>query len=430
MLRALIILMVSLWSVDAWATTFYVKTTGSDANSCAQAQSPSTPKLTPADGCLCLNGSGADATLDIDAGLYTGAGARLYETTCTIPSGTSGHPTIIRGAGTSGCALSNTCGTILRPNGVPINLESKSYVRFQGLEVDGQSNASDDSCARLGGTGDSVGGNIEFIDVELHHCTDQGLFEKSGYADITHTRVRYHHNGTGGNNEGHGCYCSADRNTFTDSRLDHNGVAVGSTQSYGVQFFTDEATSGGVSDDNLLLNVEMDSNSAGGLAVEGANTFCYNCIIHDNADNGIEIGFDPSSGFRCYFCTIEGNGGWGIYNGIFAAANNTEIKNSHIVENASGAITTGSGTGLVQTTNRTTGALTDCTVSSSDYHQKGGSSCLGQGTALVAVLTDFYGTTRDDPPDIGATETYAGSGGGPSNSSFTRGGKGMNGRMR
>ena len=53
----------------ALGTTYYVSKSGNDGNSCAQAQSPSTPKLTFASGLTCLS---AGDTLIVHAGTYDG----------------------------------------------------------------------------------------------------------------------------------------------------------------------------------------------------------------------------------------------------------------------------------------------------------------------------------------------------------------------
>lgn len=69
-----VIVVSLLLAVDANATTYYVATTGNDANTCGQAQSTSTPKLTLNNGVTCLspgdilyilNGTYAEALLDI-----------------------------------------------------------------------------------------------------------------------------------------------------------------------------------------------------------------------------------------------------------------------------------------------------------------------------------------------------------------------------
>ena len=77
-------------SASSTGNVYYVAKTGSDSNSCAQAQSQSTPKLTIQAGIGCLS---AGDTLFVRAGTY----AELINTTkFTIPSGTAGKPITIQ----------------------------------------------------------------------------------------------------------------------------------------------------------------------------------------------------------------------------------------------------------------------------------------------------------------------------------------------
>ena len=64
----LLVILLALTPVIAHGSTYYVAKTGQDGNTCAQAQSRSTPKLTIKAGLACL--AGGD-TLIIKAGTYT-----------------------------------------------------------------------------------------------------------------------------------------------------------------------------------------------------------------------------------------------------------------------------------------------------------------------------------------------------------------------
>ncbi len=69
-----------IWGNAAQAATYYVAKNGKDANSCAQAQSSSAPKLTIGDAVGCLT---AGDTLYVRAGSYNET--LIY----TVPSGSS-----------------------------------------------------------------------------------------------------------------------------------------------------------------------------------------------------------------------------------------------------------------------------------------------------------------------------------------------------
>lgn len=65
---------------------------------------------------------------------------------------------------------------------------------------------------------------------------------------------------------------------------------------------------------------------------------------------------------------------------------------------------------------KTTGSLTDCTVSTSDFTHRSDSTCRDAGTTVAAVSTDYIGTARPQNSvfDIGAYEYIVVSGGGMS----------------
>lgn len=84
-LIAMLLLLVPSW---ASATTYYVATTGSNANTCGQAQNESTPKLTISAGVGCL--AGGD-TLILKAGTYTG------QEITNPPAGSDAAYTVIMG---------------------------------------------------------------------------------------------------------------------------------------------------------------------------------------------------------------------------------------------------------------------------------------------------------------------------------------------
>ena len=87
-MKTLLTLCMVLFPLLADATEYYVATTGSDSNSCVQAQVPSTPKLTISGGVGCL---ASGDTLTVAAGTYSGQGI------LDPPAGTATAYTLIRG---------------------------------------------------------------------------------------------------------------------------------------------------------------------------------------------------------------------------------------------------------------------------------------------------------------------------------------------
>src|SRR5262249_33138964 len=108
-------------------TVYYVAKTGSNSNSCAQARSEATPKLTITAGLACM---ASGDTLMINDGIYP-----EFIDYWQLTSGISeSQRTVIRAV--------NPLGAILRPTGGDaatgsvIWVYGKSYITFDGLDVD------------------------------------------------------------------------------------------------------------------------------------------------------------------------------------------------------------------------------------------------------------------------------------------------------
>src|SRR5262249_35312455 len=80
-------------ATDVEAATYYVSTSGSNANSCSTATSPgTTAKRNVAQGLACLS---PGDTLRIQAGTYTTADDRISTFRNPFPGGSAGTPTIV-----------------------------------------------------------------------------------------------------------------------------------------------------------------------------------------------------------------------------------------------------------------------------------------------------------------------------------------------
>ena len=137
------------------ASTYYVTKTGSDGNSCAQAQNPSTSRLTINGGLSCVStvsGGGAGHVVEVAAGTYA---ERLAS---PLPTGTSWSAPF---------TLKAKAGDVvtIRPSSIvadtaTINLNQGSYYIIQGFVLDGTN--SDQSQINLFG-----GSYIRFQDLEI-----------------------------------------------------------------------------------------------------------------------------------------------------------------------------------------------------------------------------------------------------------------------
>jgi parallel beta-helix repeat protein len=178
--------------------------------------------------------------------------------------------------------------------------------------------------------------------------------------------------------------------TIRNNKIYNNTTSTSSSVG-GVIFFVD--SSGGNITNAELYGNEIYGNGVGGIGGGGGairigrsstTTFTVNGVkVHNN------VGYDnqASAGKTAY--------GLNISTGI----SNTDVKNNIFLANESGQILDG-GTGTVTATNKTTGAITDCLTSTTDFRLKQGvNTCVDAGTTV---------TTRPSPvgsaPDIGVYE--------------------------
>ncbi|MDK2743071.1 MAG: right-handed parallel beta-helix repeat-containing protein [Nitrospira sp. BO4] len=141
------------------------------------------------------------------------------------------------------------------------------------------------------------------------------------------------------------------------------------------------------------------SSSAGILIGDQRNVARYN-VSYNNAGQGLRIfpltGTTTTANNALYNNTSYANVSHGIQ--IFTNAQSSIVRNNHSIGNG-GSQYTDSGTGTTASNNRTTGSITDCTVSTSVFTQKAGSSCIDQGSTLTGYA--YNGSA----PDQGAFET-------------------------
>ena len=414
-----------LFTLDARATRYWVSTTGNDANSCALASqvdgagNPTAPRKTPLQGAACLTAAGDRLT--IKAGIYTGSGATVYENVVTVANGSAGNPTIIEGEGADGCALSHTCPTVFRLSNTggatgAFNLESASYVTIRKLEIDDTGWTANDSCLRLGGQNS----NVTVEDVEVHHCSDNGIFQSGTFANrstnLVLRRINTHHAGLNGasQNPAHGCYLNGDSTLIEDSMLHDNGNGT-VHNNLGCQCYSSAPDGSGNAEFNMANNCTVRrnafyNNDGDAIAFDGANVLFYDNLVYNNL-RGVALGYTGyqlPSGSRFFNNTIYGNTGAAFQCGIFAASpsscamsNNILLANGAPYQMGSGWTNSG-----VASSNKTTGTITDCTISTSDFHLKpGANACVDTGITLAEVTTDKDGGMRGPGPyDIGAYE--------------------------
>jgi hypothetical protein len=392
MWRSLLILFIVLSAAPAWATKYWVATTGSDANACSAVDGdadPGTYKKTVLGGWNCLVGGD---TLHIKAGTYTGSDGLLNSP--TLHNGTAGAPTIVEGEGIGVTVMSNTFWYFGSSN--------NTYVTFRDVELNGTGQAQGNDGMGLCAAG---GGHITVTRMKVSNYNSQGIQGICNFITIQNSEMGF--NGITGTNQAHGAYLQG-----TDTLFEYNYVHDTRGLGMGLQCYKSGATDAS----RCIVRYNRFIANPNGMVLDGPDDQVYNNIIANGTDIGIKCGY-PEGGTGCVRAqihnnTIYNNTHEGIYIGLFGAGTDAVVKNNIVINNSSQVFVAGGVTGVVQANNAcktadscgTTGKLTialltTCTVSTSDFTLKSGATCIDAGTALTGF--SYNGSA----PDIGAFET-------------------------
>jgi hypothetical protein len=392
---------------------YYVALTGTNTT-CAAASTITTPARTFAFAVACL---APGDTLYIRAGTWTeqlnlGTLAGTPGNYKTIAGYPSERPCLTAKSGPVGSAV-YTYGTI-------------NYVVLRNLKIDGLCDGTTiaNLAAQYGMTISNQGTpphHLLIDNVEISNWRYNGILIGGGANNITIQNSQIHDMQTVYN----GSACSDPPNAATSQGRwyglyihDTTNVLIQNTEIYrnpggGIQAYPGP-NAGLVITNNYVHDNNMcnPNGGFGGILLQGSNTspiIARNLIVNNGSDfrSGAATGImvnGTTTGAQLYNNTVYGNGGsnggYGIELGNNGSApTGTIITNNHVVGNVTGQIhsTAGSST---QTTNRTTVTITDCTVSTSNFVHKAGSSCLNAGTAISGF--PFNGAA----PDQGRYETF------------------------
>lgn len=390
----MLVVLCALWASSAQAATYYVATTGSDAVSCATAETIGTPKLTISAGVACAS---AGDTVYLRAGTYTGALNQIHAAATTVRSGTN------FGAGAITIAAYTAEEVILMPgvttSGNAITLGTQEYIIFDRLILDGTGVLTFSEPGGLYG-----GSHIRFQDGEIRNWLWQGV---SGVSNSEILRSRIHHNGHSGLPHTHGIYLTSSNNLIEGNELSYNAGNGLVVYDVGTEPSNNIARGNWFHDNCQYYESELTFSSGDG------NTAYNNIFSGPQTCNAIDVEFDTPTNTKIYNNTIVHTAAINV--GSDAAY--TLITNN-IIRSASnagaGSITDG-GTGTVETTNSTTDpAFTNGTGSlsqPSDFNISITSTMRDTGTALASVLVDYLNTVRPQNiiQDIGAYEYIVGS---------------------
>lgn len=417
-LRGVLVGLSLLWPTPAWAATYYVATTGSDAVSCATAQTITTPKLTLVSAIACLT---AGDELQVRAGTYT-------QQIATVPSGTSWAAKVRIVAYTGETVWITPTASVTADNVIWLDCNC-SYIEFDGINLDG-------TLAGAAGLWVSTNNLLNPHHIRIQNATiiagTQG--SQAGVSFGAHQTI-----GSVGGNEAinltiHGGgiagECGFACSSYGVYLAGPNNLVEGNTiydvSGFGIQIYngTGDPAINNVVRKNIIRDISRrgEVSQIGGMMISAASNQIYNNLIYNIAVSGAGRGLETFGGIAdnnlLYNNTIYNVAATGIH--IDTGAAGTELKNN-IIWGQGGTAIVNDGTGTVQTTNLITNpSFTN--GPGGDFTLALGSAALDTGTDLSGTFTtDLTGATRVAPWDIGAYERSGGVPADPPNGLWTGG---------
>lgn len=371
-LSALVFLFLAL---EANATTYWVRPTGTMSGCTPSATAPATDagyKSTVAAGMGCM---ASGDTLYVRTGTYT------ESIPWNPPSGSSwSNPTTISSYNSEVVtfeATNNnaTWGTV-------------SYIVHNGI--------------KYLGSGYAIGNGAHHIrmtncEVTNNNAAGQGLqiMEGSEFNEIISCNI--HNNGTNTGGGDHGLYVKSGNNLF-------QGNTVSGNASCGFHFYNGGSYT--VSNNRIFKNNVFGNTGpdCGGILISnGSGNKVYNNIVRGNTGPGIQT-YSGGDSTQIYNNTIYGNGGAGLL--INAGTNSNDLRNNISFQNSGGNISNqGAGTN-VPPDNYTSDPFF-INAGANNFHLTAGSTgVINRGVTLSAVVDDFDGLSRPQgiAYDIGAYE--------------------------
>lgn len=383
----------------AAASTYFVSPSGSDSNSCANAQTTtlSKQKLTIAGGVACL---AAGDTLQIHAGTYTGARNVIDSQSFVVPSGTSWSNVVTIGSFPGETVI------VRPPNGtsaIRLTTGAPQYLVIQDLVLD-MVNTSGCSLSAPSGIYLSSGANHNrLLRLEVKNGMGIGVVfsdhnGNSPFNEFVNGSV--HDVGTGCDvNYAYGFYVFTSDNLFEGNDIYNNN-------GYGMHLY-DESAPTNINRNIVRRNRIHDNGTGGGPNYGFVIAWGADNIIHDNLvyrnRGGIQV-YSGSQNTQVYNNTIFGNRDEGIALQYFATR---PIVRNNIVYGNGAAIVNygGSGTPIIDHNLTTDPRFVN--AAGSDFRLQAGSGAENTGATLTQVPTDFTGVARPQGSafDIGAHET-------------------------
>lgn len=388
---------ICLLGATGEAATYYVKKTGSDGNSCATAQSASTPKLTINSALACLTAAGD--VLRIGQGTYVES--IIY--TALPVSGTAANPiTITQIVGENRPLIQpNTgCYGLLMHN-------SRDYIIYDGLDFSG---INMNSCA-LSSAGSlvSAGSDDGPYGTIIRHTI---INDSPGSNIINGDNLLvedFEVNGTGW--RAHAIGYGPGSNGIYGAKLRNSIIRRGTGTGNQCGFIRVYNSGTSVGADNNLIDKVYGFTNGNGKGLGGASTCSAATFIIGDKNNTLQNSIGDDGGLRCIWLYPSGLGTSGnnfynntctrhTYNLVFH--NNTTILNTKVINNifldSTTANISGTGSGTTFTTNISSGTLSTYTPGAGIFTHRAGSPAIDAGTNV--------GLACNGQCDIGAFEAF------------------------
>lgn len=406
--RALLALLLVLGAQRAEATTYYMSLStnvpgGSDAVSCANAQSISTPKKTFASAAACLT---PGDTLYVRGGFYD-------ENILTVPSGTSWASKVrVVNYPSETVWFRPTSGS---GGGHVIWLDCNcSYVEFDGISADGT--LSNQAGMYISNNNGNTPHHIRWQNATCYAgtqgagaCVDVGAhtaFVPAGSNEFLNVVV--HGGGVVGecgfNCASYGFYLKSPNNLI-------DGADIYDVAGAGIQIYSNgggNSVSGNTISNTKIHDITRDgtADEVWGILILGDHTTVYNCLIYN-----IQVG-NVSSGLGGIVWNHDSNRVLNntLYNvrnsGLrIDSATNSTVQNNIVYLSGGADISRNADTGTTLS-NNLTGTNPVFVTLGSDFHLQASSPAVNAGTNLSAIFTtDKDGVMR--PSGVAAWEIGA-----------------------
>lgn len=393
MRKFLLVMLLTVFPVLAHGATYYVAKTGSDSNSCANAQSQSTPKLTINAGASCLK---AGDTLIIKAGTY----AELLNN--VFPSGTVSTPTTIKSEVQYGAVIQPVWSASLIG---AIKFVGVQYIVLDGFLIDGTNFVGNALIELAGGANNITIQNNEIRNMPYNDTSSGGAGIESDDNTPTNNIIRnnkIHDIGIAGRPDPssgliHGIYLHSGNNLVEGNDIYHN-------EAYGIQLYN--AYAGQFANGNVLRNNRVYDNVRFGILLDaGDSSVAYNNIVYNNGRHGIQIGgySNVQTNLQAYNNTMYNNASNCIQVGSqYTGPSNTIIRNNICYQNGGDFIGHSNDSNSIIDHNLFGVNPLFVNASAADFRLQAGSPAIGVGVVMPGV------TYTGSAPDLGAVQSGTG----------------------